>query len=101
MQSRRIRRCRKALAFETNAARAASGAGRFERGLLLCARCTRLRSSGHTEESCVNPFQYLGNEHRELTRVLDVLDHLVRTVAAGGSIDRLELDALVDYFREV
>lgn len=49
----------------------------------------------------MNPFQYLGNEHRELSRVLDVLDHLVRTVAAGGSIDRHELDALVDYFREV
>lgn len=49
----------------------------------------------------MNPFQYLGNEHRELTRVLGVLDHMVQNVAAGRSIDREELDALVDYFREV
>ncbi|HEY6728150.1 MAG TPA: hemerythrin domain-containing protein [Polyangiaceae bacterium] len=49
----------------------------------------------------MDPFQYLGNEHRELTRVLGVLDHMTRNVADGGSIDRDELDAIVDYFREV
>ena len=49
----------------------------------------------------MNPFQYLGNEHRELARMLDVLDQMVRLVAAGGSLDRQELDAVVDYFREV
>lgn len=49
----------------------------------------------------MNPFQYLGNEHRELTRVLGVLDQMIQNVTAGGVIDRQELDALVDYFREV
>jgi len=49
----------------------------------------------------VNPFQYLGNEHRELTRVLCVLDRLIQAVNAGDSIDRRELEILVDYFREV
>ena len=49
----------------------------------------------------MNPFQYLGNEHRELTRVLCVLDRLIQAVNAGDSIDRQELEILVDYFREV
>lgn len=49
----------------------------------------------------MNPFQYLGNEHRELARVLGVLDRMVQDVAGGGSIDRDELDAVVEYFREV
>lgn len=49
----------------------------------------------------MNPFQYLGNEHRELTRVLGVLDHMIVNVSGGGSIDREELDAVVEYFREV
>ena len=52
-------------------------------------------------EYCVNPFQYLGNEHGEISRVLGVLDAMVQSVAEGGGIDREELDAVVDYFREV
>lgn len=48
----------------------------------------------------MNPFQYLGNEHRELTQVLEVLESMTDAVAAGVAIDRLELQALVDFFRE-
>jgi hemerythrin-like domain-containing protein len=49
----------------------------------------------------VNPFQYLGNEHHELSEMLDVLDAMVRVVDAGQWLDRHDLDALLDYFREV
>ncbi|HEU5074066.1 MAG TPA: hemerythrin domain-containing protein [Polyangiaceae bacterium] len=49
----------------------------------------------------MNPFQYLGNEHRELAQVLGVLDQMIGSVADGRAIDRHELDAVVDYFREV
>lgn len=49
----------------------------------------------------MNPFEYLGSEHRELTRVLCVLEQLIRAVAAGAAIDRQELEIVVDYFREV
>ena len=49
----------------------------------------------------MTPFQYLGKEHRELSRMLSVLEHLASAVAGGENIDRSELMALMDYFRGV
>jgi hemerythrin-like domain-containing protein len=49
----------------------------------------------------VTPFQYLGNEHRELSRMLAVLEKMAEVVATGADVDRSDLDAVMDYFREV
>ena len=49
----------------------------------------------------MTPFQYLGNEHRELTRMLAVLESMAEGVAAGATMDRDDLDVVMDYFREV
>jgi hemerythrin-like domain-containing protein len=48
----------------------------------------------------VNPFEYLGSEHRELTQVLGVLETMSKSAACGEMVDRADLRGVVDYFSE-
>lgn len=48
----------------------------------------------------MSPFEYLGNEHRQLSQVLGVLEQLASAAAAGQRVDREELGTIVDFFRE-
>ncbi len=49
----------------------------------------------------MTPFEYLGNEHHELARMLTVLQNMAKAVEAGAEVDRGDLDAVMEYFREV
>jgi hemerythrin-like domain-containing protein len=48
----------------------------------------------------MDPFEYLGNEHRRLTEMADVLEVMTEQAARGSELDRADLAVLVDYFRE-
>src|SRR5690606_9020378 len=49
----------------------------------------------------VTPFEYLGNEHHELARMLTVLQNMAKAVEAGAEVDRGDIDAVMEYLREV
>jgi hemerythrin-like domain-containing protein len=48
----------------------------------------------------VDPFTYLGEEHKQIQAMLDVLEALAEAVQKGAAWEREDLDAVIDYFRE-